>query len=116
MASLFEFHRSEVHLLDAGAGAGALSAALVERFIAGHLSWHLRAHRAGGKAGGVFWLQCDGRACRHVARPTGFWFGQQFHRQPAHRIAFAARFFRRGRRGDFDVSFGQRAAQAGMNE
>ena len=29
MASLFEIHRSEVHLLDAGAGAGALSAALV---------------------------------------------------------------------------------------
>jgi hypothetical protein len=27
MASLFEIHRSEVHLLDAGAGAGALSAA-----------------------------------------------------------------------------------------
>lgn len=31
MASLFEIHRSEVHLLDAGAGAGALSAALVGR-------------------------------------------------------------------------------------
>lgn len=31
MASLFEIHRSEVHLLDAGAGAGALSAALIER-------------------------------------------------------------------------------------
>ncbi len=31
MASLFEIHRSEVHLLDAGAGAGALSAALVRR-------------------------------------------------------------------------------------
>jgi adenine-specific DNA-methyltransferase len=29
MASFFEIHRSEVHLLDAGAGAGALSAALV---------------------------------------------------------------------------------------
>ena len=28
MASLFEIHRTEVHLLDAGAGAGALSAAL----------------------------------------------------------------------------------------
>ena len=28
MASLFEIHRSEVHLLDAGAGAGALSATL----------------------------------------------------------------------------------------
>lgn len=32
MASLFEIHRSEVHLLDAGAGAGALSAALVGRW------------------------------------------------------------------------------------
>jgi adenine-specific DNA-methyltransferase len=31
MASLFETPRSEVHLLDAGAGAGALSAALVRR-------------------------------------------------------------------------------------
>ena len=31
MASLFEIHRSEVHLLDAGAGAGSLSAALVKR-------------------------------------------------------------------------------------
>lgn len=31
MASLFEIHRSEVHLLDAGAGAGALSAALIGR-------------------------------------------------------------------------------------
>jgi adenine-specific DNA-methyltransferase len=31
MASLFEIHRREVHLLDAGAGAGALSAALVGR-------------------------------------------------------------------------------------
>src|SRR5256885_1987972 len=31
MASLFEIRRSEVHLLDAGAGAGALSAALVGR-------------------------------------------------------------------------------------
>ena len=31
MASLFEIYRSEVHLLDAGAGAGALSAALVGR-------------------------------------------------------------------------------------
>lgn len=31
MASLFEVHRSEVHLLDAGAGAGALSAAMVGR-------------------------------------------------------------------------------------
>ncbi len=31
MASLFEIHRSEVRLLDAGAGAGALSAALVGR-------------------------------------------------------------------------------------
>jgi hypothetical protein len=31
IASLFEIHRSEVHLLDAGAGAGALSAALVGR-------------------------------------------------------------------------------------
>jgi adenine-specific DNA-methyltransferase len=31
MASLFEIHRNEVHLLDAGAGAGALSAALVGR-------------------------------------------------------------------------------------
>jgi adenine-specific DNA-methyltransferase len=31
MASLFEMHRSEVHLLDAGAGAGALSAALIGR-------------------------------------------------------------------------------------
>ncbi|MGI8605522.1 MAG: Eco57I restriction-modification methylase domain-containing protein [Verrucomicrobiales bacterium] len=31
MASLFEIHREEVHLLDAGAGAGALSAALVRR-------------------------------------------------------------------------------------
>ena len=31
MASLFEIPRSEVHLLDAGAGAGALSAALVGR-------------------------------------------------------------------------------------
>ncbi len=31
MASLFEIHRSEVHLFDAGAGAGALSAALVGR-------------------------------------------------------------------------------------
>jgi adenine-specific DNA-methyltransferase len=31
MASLFEIHRSEVYLLDAGAGAGALSAALVRR-------------------------------------------------------------------------------------
>jgi hypothetical protein len=31
MASLFEIHRSEVHLLDAGDGAGALSAALVGR-------------------------------------------------------------------------------------
>ena len=29
MASLFEIHRSEVRLLDAGAGAGALSAALI---------------------------------------------------------------------------------------
>lgn len=32
MASLFEIHRSEVHLLHAGAGAGALSAALVKEF------------------------------------------------------------------------------------
>lgn len=32
MASLFEIHRSEVRLLDAGAGAGALSAALVGRW------------------------------------------------------------------------------------
>ena len=31
MASLFEIHRSEMRLLDAGAGAGALSAALVGR-------------------------------------------------------------------------------------
>lgn len=31
MASLFEIHRNEAHLLDAGAGAGALSAALVWR-------------------------------------------------------------------------------------
>jgi adenine-specific DNA-methyltransferase len=31
MASLFEIHRSEVRMLDAGAGAGALSAALVGR-------------------------------------------------------------------------------------
>jgi len=31
MASLFEIHRNEVHLLDAGAGAGSLSAALVGR-------------------------------------------------------------------------------------
>jgi adenine-specific DNA-methyltransferase len=31
MASLFETHRSKVHLLDAGAGAGALSSALVRR-------------------------------------------------------------------------------------
>lgn len=31
MASLFEIQRSEVHLLDAGAGAGALSAALIGR-------------------------------------------------------------------------------------
>ena len=31
MSSLFEIHRSEVHLLDAGAGAGALSAALIKR-------------------------------------------------------------------------------------
>ena len=31
MASLFDIPRSEVHLLDAGAGAGALSAALVGR-------------------------------------------------------------------------------------
>lgn len=31
MASLLEIHRNEVHLLDAGAGAGALSAALVRR-------------------------------------------------------------------------------------
>lgn len=31
MASLIEIHRNEVHLLDAGAGAGALSAALVGR-------------------------------------------------------------------------------------
>jgi adenine-specific DNA-methyltransferase len=31
MASLFEIHRSEVHLLDAGAGVGSLSAALVGR-------------------------------------------------------------------------------------
>ncbi len=31
MASLFEIHRNEVHLLDAGAGAGALSAALIGR-------------------------------------------------------------------------------------
>jgi hypothetical protein len=32
MASLFEIPRSEVHLLNAGAGAGALSAALVREF------------------------------------------------------------------------------------
>lgn len=31
MASLFEIHRSDVRLLDAGAGAGALSAALIKR-------------------------------------------------------------------------------------
>lgn len=31
MASLFGIPRSEVHLLDAGAGAGALSAALIAR-------------------------------------------------------------------------------------
>jgi len=31
MASLFEIQRSDVHLLDAGAGAGALSAALIGR-------------------------------------------------------------------------------------
>ena len=31
MASLFEIHRNKVHLLDAGAGAGGLSAALVGR-------------------------------------------------------------------------------------
>jgi len=31
MASLFEIHQREVHLLDAGAGAGALSAALIGR-------------------------------------------------------------------------------------
>lgn len=33
MASLFEIHRSEVHLLDAGAGAGALSVALIGRLF-----------------------------------------------------------------------------------
>jgi adenine-specific DNA-methyltransferase len=32
MASLFKIHRSEVRLLDAGAGTGALSAALVRQF------------------------------------------------------------------------------------
>jgi adenine-specific DNA-methyltransferase len=35
MASLFEIHRGEVRLLDAGAGAGALSAALVGRLCHG---------------------------------------------------------------------------------
>jgi adenine-specific DNA-methyltransferase len=35
MASLFEIHRDQAHVLDAGAGAGALSAALVGRLCCG---------------------------------------------------------------------------------
>jgi 2-polyprenyl-3-methyl-5-hydroxy-6-metoxy-1,4-benzoquinol methylase len=42
MASLFEIHRSEVHLLDAGAGAGALSAALIGRTIARCCGWRMQ--------------------------------------------------------------------------